>query len=320
MALYFRLDKTAPHGVRVTSRYCNISCVWCHDDYFRHSGFVSIGNSEFVEIIKRILVAASEDTAYVRFAGSGDPTVCGGDDLSDLVVLLRKLPQVKKIKMTTNGVLLGGMVEKLRYLDSVNISLNAMRPETYHEYARYDGFSDVISSVERAVKAGMTVKINSIYWKKNENDIDLYENLSQKYGGMPIKFVDLLVHKDEDAHLFVPLSQLEDFIMSKVVNIREETHPYPKRIYTLKSGAIFEVKIAGRLNNCPNLSCLARSICLEGCRHSIRIGLDGSMQPCGVRLDNKLNLLDSSVTDKQIVKALYSGGKVSEDLYHTIVG
>ena len=314
MTLYFRLDKTARQGVRVTSRYCNISCVWCHDDYFKHSGFVSISNRQFVSIVRRILSATKDDVAFVRFAGSGDPTVCGGDDLADLIALLREVPQIRKIKMTTNGVLLGSMVEKLKDLDSVNVSLNAMRPESYYDYARYDGFSRVLSSIEYAVNAGMTVKINSIFWKKNEADLDLYEKLSQQYGGITIKFVDLLVHKDEDAKLFIPLSKLEDSIRPKSIAIREEFFPYPKRIYTLASGAVFEVKIAGRLNTCPNFKCKVRDICLEGCRHSIRIGLDGSLQPCGVRLDNKLNLLDTSVTDRQIVQALYSGGKVGKDL------
>ena len=70
------------------------------------------------------------------------------------------------------------------------------------------------------------------------------------------------------------------------------------------------MKIAGLLNNCPNLNCTLRDICLEGCRHSIRIGLDGIMKPCGVRTDNTVDLFNADTKDADIWRALHDAGKV----------
>jgi molybdenum cofactor biosynthesis enzyme MoaA len=310
MTLYFRLDKTARSGVYATARYCNLSCIWCHSDYFTHSGFWSITNSDFVNIVKRILSATGEKDAVVRFAGCGDPTVCGCDDLVNLISLLRTLPEIKFIKMTTNGILLEEMIDKLHGIDSITISLSAMNATTYYEYAAVDGLAKVLSSIDRVFRAGIPLKINSVYWKGNVHDIDLYEELSLNYKGMPIKFFEILTQSDKDKELFVPLATLEEYLSSRSVEVRISNWPYKKRIYKLKSGAVFEIKISGDDNNCPNLNCQVRSICLEGCRHSVRIGLDGTMHPCGVRSDNLVNIMNVDVTDEQIRDALKSGGKI----------
>lgn len=318
MLLRFRLDKTAKQNVKVTRRYCNIDCVWCHHDYFQHNGFISISNEDFANAVNRIIKVAGGTEASVRLAGDGDPTVVGADELCDLIGRLKKIPQVSAVKMTTNGILLGGMSTALKTagIDSVTVSLNSLDKREYIRYAGYDYLDSVLSSISTAFNAGIKLKINCLYWKFNSQELDKFEELSCKYDGMVIKFFDLLVHSEETRSYYLPLTQLEEQLTSLGAQYYFEENPYPKRVYTLPSGAIFEVKVAGRQNTCPNLMCLARSICLEGCRHSIRIGLDGILRPCGVRSDNIVNLLDARVSDKDIWNALHSGGKVG---YFTVL-
>jgi GTP 3',8-cyclase len=313
MILRFRLDKTAKAGTKVTKRYCNISCVWCHHDYFQHGGFISIDNDHFIMAVERIIRATSANEAYVRIAGDGEPTIVGEDELVSLISGLRKIPQVSKVKLTTNGILLGRMAKALynANIDTISVSLNSLNRERYREYSGYDYLSIVKNSIRKAYQVGLKLKINTIYWKHNGDEIDEYEKLSVKYGNMPIKFFDLLIQTENDKNYYLPISELQDQLIPRVDKITEEKWPYPKKVFKLKSGAVFEIKMSGNTNNCHNLSCFARTICLEGCRHSIRIGLDGVMRPCGVRNDNILNLFEPKITDDDIRAALKSGGKIN---------
>ncbi len=311
MSLKFRLDKTARAGSIVKQRSCNLACVWCHHDYFTHNGFTVINNADMQQLVQRVIKAATDDDAEVRIAGDGDPTMAGAE-LVDLVQRCKSIPQVHKVKVTTNGVLLGRLAAPLRDagVDSVTVSLNALTRSGYMRYAQRDLLDQVLVSIEQAVAVGLHLKINLIYSAWNQDEMGQFEALSCRFNGMPIKVFDLIPTGD-GSDLFVPLDKLESALRPLAVSIFDQRNPYAKRTYRLKSGAVFEVKTAGSDNTCPMTACPARSRCLEGCRHSVRIGMDGWMRPCGVRTDNLLNLRSPSATDADIRRALASGGKLA---------
>jgi cyclic pyranopterin phosphate synthase len=312
MLLRFRLDKTACEGTHVTQRFCNLACIWCHHDYFLHNDFKAIGNSHFSEIVGRVIHATSADDVYVRLAGDGDPTIVGVDELEDLARRLHCFPQVSKLALTTNGVLLGRMAAQIKRAgySSVTVSLNSMSSSGYARYTQRSLLPQVFDSLYCAFREGINLKINVIYSRWNHDDVEAYERLSCSLKGVPIKFFDLLVQSKEDQEIFLPLADLETQLRDRAVSVTEKQLPYAKRVYVMPSGAVFEVKIAGAKNTCPNWLCSARSRCLEGCRHSIRIGLDGVLRPCGVRDDNVLDMNRVDVSDQEIRNALRSGGKL----------
>jgi molybdenum cofactor biosynthesis enzyme MoaA len=312
MTLRFRIDKTVIAGSSVTQRHCNLACVWCHHDYFSHHGFTAIGNDEYRWALNRVIEAAAPDRAEVRIAGDGEPTLTG-DELPDLVAKCKAIPRVAKVALTTNGILLGHMVAALKAagLDGVTVSLNSLTRSGYQRYSQHDSLEHVLLSIRLAHAAGLRMKINLAYTLWNQDEIPAFEELSCQHGGMPIKVFDLIPTGDT-GDLFAPLSRLEAQLKLKAETVAEQRHPYAKRVYSLRSGAVFEVKIAGRNNTCPMLACPARAICLEGCRHSARIGLDGWMHPCGVRTDNKINLFAPATTGEDICRALASGGKLRQ--------
>lgn len=311
MKLRFRLDKTARAGSRVSGRMCNLGCVWCHHDYFSHDGFVAISNDALVRALNRVIKAASATEAEIRIAGDGEPTLTG-DELIDLVRRCTAIPQVTKVGLTTNGLRLRDMAAGLKDagLNSVTVSLNALTHAGYARYAQRDCLTDALAGIERAHAAGLRVKLNLLFQAWNQGEIDAFEALSCRYGGMAIKVFDLIFTLPGDEALFVPLDRLEEALRPKAVSITEERLPYARRVYVLASGARFEVKIAGALNTCPVVDCPARSRCLEGCRHSIRIGLDGWMRPCGARADNIVDLFHAQTSDADIRAGLRSGGKI----------
>jgi cyclic pyranopterin phosphate synthase len=315
MVLTVRLDKTAKEGKKVVKRYCNLNCKWCHQDYFDHYGFIAISNDDYANTVKRVVRVSSASEAHVRLVGNGEPTMVGSQELTDLVVKLKNVPSITKVKLTTNGILLGDMTESLHAvgIDSITVSLNSLSREGFIRYSQNDYLDTVLTNISKAYSIGIPLKVNAIYWKYSHKEINDYEALSSKFNGLKIKFFDLLINNNETLEYYRPISNLEDELFQRGATYTEETWPYPKRTYRLPSGAVFEVKNPGQLNNCPNFDCKFRNICLEGCRHSVRIGLDGIMKPCGVRTDNMINLLDSNITDSDIWRALYSGGKIGYD-------
>jgi molybdenum cofactor biosynthesis enzyme MoaA len=311
MLLRIRLDKTAKSGTNVTQRYCNLNCVWCHSDYFDHYGFRAISNDDFVDAIQRLVRVAKPTRTHIRIAGAGEPLIVG-DELFDLISRLKKMMAVSMVKLTTNGVLLEETARRLVdvHLDSATISLNSLRRNNYIKYSRCNKIDAVLKGLERAYMLGLSLKVNVIYWGGNSNQIKDYEKLAMTYRGLRIKFFDLIPSTSEDQLLYLPLSDLEDNLLAMGATFTEETSPYPQHTYTLPSGVKFDVKVSGKLNTCPNIDCTVRDFCVEGCRHSVRIGLDGVMKPCGIRNDNRVALTASNTSDSQIWQSLHSGGKV----------
>lgn len=307
-----RIDKTAKSGAYVNRRWCNLDCLWCHNDYFSHNGFLSITNADIVLLVQRIINVASFSDVQIRIAGGGEPTLVGVSELSDLISRLRTIPQISQIKLTTNGILLGDYAESLKNagLDAATVSLNALTNEGYRYYSRRNKLDTVLTSLRQAYSVGLRLKINAIYWAGNKNDISKYEALSAKMGGLPIKFFDLIPNDEFVQRLYLPLSQLEEQIQVMQIPYVDKYTPYYQREYTFPSGAVFIVKKSSDVNDCPNTACKFRDVCVEGCRHSIRLGINGILKPCGVRSDNEVNLLQHEITDNDIWNALHAGGKV----------
>jgi len=311
--LRFRLDKTAKAGASISGRACNLHCLGCHHDYFDHSGCYrhAISNEMFVDAVIRIISASMAQEASVRISGNGDPTVVGERELVELIGLLRQIRQVKSIRITTNGVLLKEMLPALKEagLDVVTISLSSLDPDIYSFYTGSHHLDKVLSSIETSLALGLLTKVNVIYCKLNARQLSNFIELSKRNPGLIIRFFDLIPANELSSRLYLPLNHLESQLKSYPHEKKEIRGAHSLREYRLLEGGIVQVKITED-NNCPNRDCYARQDCLEGCRSSIRIRLDGVLQPCGVRTDNIVDLFSPEVTLAQIQDALRSGGKL----------
>ena len=311
--LRIRLDKTARAGTSVKHRFCNIDCLWCHHDYFEHNGsHFAKSNSDLVEAIARVLDATGAEALIVRLAGDGDPTIVGSEELAELISQLHRLPVPVTVKLTTNGIKLPQMAVALKEagLDSVTVSLNSLSPHLYQFYAGSDGLHAALRGIDAAFRTGIPVKVNAIYCRLNHHELDGFIALSRRHNNMLIKYFDLLVDDRITRRLYLPLDELENRLepMSEEVTVFHQ--PYARKVFRIVGGGQIEVKTAGEINNCPNTACTVRNLCLEGCRMSVRIGLGGIMQPCGIRKDNVVDLFDPETNRERIQASLYSGGKL----------
>jgi cyclic pyranopterin phosphate synthase len=97
----------------------------------------------------------------IRLTG-GEPLVKRG--IVELVGMIRAVPGVRQLAMTTNGTLLGGLAAGLRKagLDSLNISLDTLEEERYSQLTRGGRIELVLQGIEAARREGFPVKINMV--------------------------------------------------------------------------------------------------------------------------------------------------------------
>ena len=122
----------------------------------KHSDFLS-----FEEITRIAEVAVSLGIRKVRLTG-GEPLVKRG--ICDLVAMLKALPGLEHLALTTNGVLLDSMARELKNsgLDSMNISLDTLDPERYRRITRVGNLSVTLAGIEKARRLGFPIKINTV--------------------------------------------------------------------------------------------------------------------------------------------------------------
>ncbi|HDP93933.1 MAG TPA: radical SAM protein [Candidatus Aminicenantes bacterium] len=146
--------------ISVTDR-CNLRCRYCMPE----SGIQLKRHTEILSYEKMARVAAAAaDMGFwkIRLTG-GEPLVRRG--VVDLVAMLRAIPKVREIAMTTNGVLLDRYADDLQRagLDRLNISVDSIDPRRYRMITRVGDLSRVLGGIRAAESAGFqNTKINMV--------------------------------------------------------------------------------------------------------------------------------------------------------------
>jgi cyclic pyranopterin phosphate synthase len=154
--------------ISVTDR-CNLRCRYCMpEDEYVWLPRESILTFEEIERLARVFAALGVDK--VRLTG-GEPLL--RHELPTLVAMLGRIPQVKDLALTTNGLLLARQAEALRQagLRRVTVSLDTLRPERMREFAKSARHDDVVAGIRAARAAGFErLKLNSVVVRGYNDD------------------------------------------------------------------------------------------------------------------------------------------------------
>jgi cyclic pyranopterin phosphate synthase len=163
------------HAVRVlrvslTDR-CNFRCVYCMPaegvEWLPKAHLLSF--EEIIEVAR----AAAEIHGIRRFKlTGGEPTV--RRDLVDLVgMLLRSVPGIEDLSMTTNGALLDELALPLREagLDRVTVSIDSLDPARFRRITRTGDLAAVLRGLDRAEAVGFDgLKVNCVTMRGVNDD------------------------------------------------------------------------------------------------------------------------------------------------------
>ena len=173
--------------ISVTDR-CNLRCIYCMPE----EGVRQLKKEEilsFDEIVDVVKTGVKLGSRKIRLTG-GEPLVRKG--IADLVGMIRKIPEIREITMTTNGILLAEYAEKLKNagLDRINVSIDSVNPEHFKRITRGGNLEDVFAGIAAAKRAGLTpVKINVV---KLRHDPGQQVELIRKFArqeGLQIRFI-----------------------------------------------------------------------------------------------------------------------------------
>jgi len=162
---------------------------------------------EEIERVARIMVQRF-GVDGIRLTG-GEPTV-----RAKLAVLVEMLSALDiDLSMTTNGASLASSATDLKRagLDRVNISLDSLRPERFHELTRRDDLHRVLEGIDAALHAGFgPVKINVVLMK-GINDDELLDFASfGRSKGVEVRFIEFMpLDADENWNNDLVLTQAE---------------------------------------------------------------------------------------------------------------
>ena len=144
--------------ISITDR-CNLRCRYCMPD-----GITQVAMSEILtyeEIRKVCMFAAELGIRKIKITG-GEPLVRKG--CVDLIQMIKEIPGIIQVTMTTNGVLLKENLEALKRagLDGINISLDTLDYEKYYKITGTDACGTVLEAVKAAAESGIRTKVNSV--------------------------------------------------------------------------------------------------------------------------------------------------------------
>lgn len=168
---------------------CNLRCRYCMPDGVEKLEREAVLTYEEFLRLAALFAQCGIDT--VRVTG-GEPLVRKGVD--QLVAGLKAIPGIRKVTMTTNGILLARQLPALQKagLDSVNISLDTLRPEVFAQITARDEFSHVMEGIRAALASGLPVKLNCVpQVGVNEGELEDLAALTEKHP-LQVRFIEMM--------------------------------------------------------------------------------------------------------------------------------
>lgn len=162
--------------ISVTDR-CNLRCRYCMPE----QGVVPKSHEammRFEEIEKIAAIAAEAGIRHIRLTG-GEPLVRRG--ICDLVAGLTAIEGIESVALTTNGILLPQMARGLKAagLARVNISLDTLDADQYHEITRCGNLDDALEGIDAALDAALDpVKVNCVVVRSLGQDLAAFARMT----------------------------------------------------------------------------------------------------------------------------------------------
>ena len=176
--------------VSVTDR-CNLRCIYCMTE----EGVPCVSHSDILTFdeIRRICgIGAELGISRIKLTG-GEPLVRRG--LPGLLGMLKKIPGIEQVTLTTNGILLKDNINELvsNGLDAVNISIDTLDPEYYHKITRRGGIEEVLSGLDAALSyPALKVKVNCVPLKGMPEETYVQLASLAKDRDVDVRFIEMM--------------------------------------------------------------------------------------------------------------------------------
>ncbi len=252
----------------------------------------------YEEITRLAKIFSGLGIEKIRLTG-GEPLV--RPQIESLIRSLAEIESIKKISLTTNGLLLSEKIDVLKDagLRSVNVSLDTLKPDKFKSITGADDFSRALTSIYTAKDAGFEVKINTVVLRGwNDSEIEDFAKLALNQS-LTVRFIEFMPLDGSnfwDSSLVVTKREMIERINRNVADlIPQNNNPSdPARLYTFKGGN-------GAIGFIPSISEPFCNAC-----DRIRLTSDGKFLTCLFEhpLYDVRGMLRGGKTDKEIEQYL----------------
>lgn len=267
--------------ISVTDR-CNLRCVYCMPekgvDLLKHHEMMS-----FEEIYNLVKALVPSGIKKIRLTG-GEPLVRSG--IEDLIKMLRSIPEIEDITLTTNGILLEEMAEGLKAagLTRVNVSLDSLVEERFKKITRWGSLEKVLKGIDKAIETGLKpVKINVVAIKGFNDDefIDFVEYAYKKE--VQVRFIELMPIGESDDEAI-----LKHYPIDEIKKLIETKYQLALTSDIKTNGPAENYRIIGGKGNVGFIGALSHKFC-STCNR-LRLTSDGKIRPC-LYIDKEYDVL-----------------------------
>ena len=278
---------------------CNLRCRYCMPAHgvkkLAHADVLS-----YEEILRNVRALAEMGVRKVRLTG-GEPLV--RRDITRLVRGLKETPGIETVAVTTNGVLLGTMLDELidAGLDAVNLSLDTLDGGKFFSITRRPLFGTVMETLERLTReTRLDVKMNCVpIAGVNDDEITALAAIARDY---PIKmrFIELMPIgcARTEGYRGVPMDEVRAHLkeaFGALLPVGEATHGN-----AVPMGPAVYVRPAGFSGTLASIDAMENKLC-DTCNR-VRLTAEGFLKLClysNAGLDTRA-LLRGGVTDAQL--------------------
>ena len=269
--------------ISITDR-CNFRCVYCMPE----EGMTWLPKQDILsyeEITAIVRQLAPLGLRRLRISG-GEPTI--RPDLATLVGLLRDVPGIEDIALSTNGVRLPELAAPLAAagLDRVNMSADSLRADRIAAIARRSLSFDPVRSALAAERAGLApIKLNVVVMRGiNDDEVEDFARLTLDRP-WHVRFIELMPVGDMRSLTWdhvVP----SDEILGRVSSLGAlEADGAPPR----GNGPAKYYRYAGAPGTVGVITPMSHTYC--GSCNRVRLTADGRLRTC-LYGDHEVNLRD----------------------------
>jgi cyclic pyranopterin phosphate synthase len=255
------------------------------------------------EIDRLVHVFAELGFNKIRFTG-GEPTVRA--NMVDIVARTARVPGIKTVGMTTNGLMLDKLARPLAEagLQRVNISIDTINPEKFKKLTRWGDVQDVWAGIHAAQEAGLGIKLNAVV-VRNYNDKEDVVDLARltEYQPWQVRFIEMM-----------PFGDVAGFQQAGVVPEEELRQTIAAALGPLSLVNEGELDGEARLYKLPEamgtlgfISSVTQPFCAS-CNRA-RLTADGRLRLCLLR-EKEVDLMEplrNGATDEQLKTIIEEG-------------
>lgn len=254
---------------------CNLRCIYCMPENMTFRPGSALLQDE--EIVTLLGLFAELGFEKIRFTG-GEPTVRA--NIVGLVKAAAGTAGIKKVALTTNGVLLDHLARPLREagLSQVNVSLDTLNEKKFRQLTRWGNLRDVWAGIQAAERVGLQLKLNAVVVRglNDGDDVVALARLTLAHAWQ-VRFIEMM-----------PFGGIADFQISHSVTEEELHRKISAALGPLDlchegrlDGEARVFRLAGAKGTVGFISPVSKPFC-EGCNRA-RLMADGMLRLCLLR-------------------------------------